>query len=135
MPPDTAVARADSAALAPPAAPPAGLFPTVPIATESPVRHTWSYVAMGSGVVLVGASFLLAHQANDAYAAYLRETDPTQIETLFDRTVLLDRSSSGALLLGEALLCLGLYDRFLRKPTAAMAWWLEPGRCAVSYRF
>ena len=124
----TAAASADSTA-------PASPFPVVPIATETPGRYTWSYVAMGSGVALVAASFVLARRANDTYADYLQETDPNRIESLFDRTVWLDRSSSGSLLLGEALVCVGLYTRFLRKPPGPVAWRVEPARCAVSLRF
>ena len=35
---------------------------------------------IGSGAALVGGSFVLSQEADDAYAAYLRETDPAQIE-------------------------------------------------------
>lgn len=90
---------------------------------------------MGSGALLIGASFLLGHRANETYAAYRRETDPTQIERLFDRSVWLDRGSSGSLLLGESLLCVGLYSRFLRRPPGPLSWRIEPQRCAVSYCF
>jgi hypothetical protein len=110
-------------------------FERVPLSNGSGTPHTWSYAAMGTGVTLIGASFLLGHRANETYAAYLRETDPARIEVLFDRSVLLDRSSSGSLLLGESLLCLGLYGRFLRRPTGPLAWSLSPQRCAVSYRY
>lgn len=102
---------------------------------DSGGSHTWSYVAMGSGVALVSASFLLGRRANDTYDAYLRETDPSQIDHLFDRTVLYDRAASGSLLLGEALLCVGVYWRFLRRPQPRVSLMLGTERCAVSYRF
>ena len=110
-------------------------FERVPLSTGSGARYTWSYAAMGTGAALIGASFLLGHQANDSYAAYLRETDPSRIQELFDRAVWLDRGSSGSLLLGESLVCLGLYGRFLRRPSGPLAWSLSPQRCAVSYRY
>ena len=112
-------------------------FSQVPLGNETPTHYAWSYAAMGSGAVLVGGSFLLGHRANDTYDAYLRETDPSQIERLFDRSVWYDRGSSGSLLAGEALLCLGLYGRFLHRPQAraSLAWQIEPGRCAFRYRF
>src|SRR5204862_178311 len=86
------------------------------------------------GVGLIGASFALGSKANATYDAYLRETDPAEIDALYDRTVWLDRSSSGSLLLGEVLVCLGLYGRFLSHPLNAMAWRLEPGRRAAHCR-
>jgi hypothetical protein len=110
-------------------------FEQIPLATNYGSRHTLSNLAIIGGVALIGASFALGNAANDAYDAYLRETDPGQIDELYDRTVALDRGSSGSLLLGEALVCLGLYGRFLSHPTNALAWRLEPGRCALSYRF
>jgi hypothetical protein len=97
--------------------------------------NTWAYVALGSGAALVGASFLLGQRANDTYDAYLHETDPDQIDRLYDRTVLYDRGASGSLLAGEGLLCFGLYWRFLRHPPPRVALMVEAGRCAVSYRF
>ena len=102
---------------------------------ETRRSHTWSYVAMGSGAAMVGASFLMGRRANDSYEAYLRETDPSRIDELFDRTVLYDRAASGSLLLGEALLCVGVYWRFLRRPTPSVSLLLGTERCAVSYRF
>ena len=110
-------------------------FERVAISSESGGRYTWSYAAIGTGVALIGTSFLLGRRANDSYAAYLRETDPSQIERFFDRSVWLDRGSSSSLLIGESLLCVGLYGRFLRRPTSPVAWRIEPQRCVVSYRF
>jgi hypothetical protein len=53
---------------------------------------------------------------------------------LYDRTVLRPRRERNSLL-GEALVCVGLYGRFLRHPpNAVMAFRLEPDD-AVSYRF
>jgi hypothetical protein len=125
------------AAVAPaPSAPPAGKpFQQIPLATNYGTSHALSNLAILGGVALIGASFALGSKANATYDAYLRETDPAEIDELYDRTVWLDRSSSGSLLLGEVLVCLGLYGRFLSHPLNAMAWRLEPGRCALSYRF
>ena len=146
MTPDTllqAPATTDStrkAAAQPAAAPPAGKagkpFEQIPLATNYGESHMGSNLAIAGGVALIGVSFVLGHEATNTYDAYLRETDPQQIDELYDRTVLLDRGASGTLLLGEALVCVGLYGRFLRHPpNAVMAFRLEPGRCAVSYRF
>lgn len=123
-----------------PGAPPSGKagkpFEQIPLATNYGESHMGSNLAIVGGAALIGVSFVLGHEANNTYDAYLRETDPQQIDELYDRTVLLDRGASGTLLLGEALVCVGLYSRFLRHPpNAVMAFRLEPGRCAVSYRF
>ena len=123
------------AAQAPSAHPAGHPFQQIPLATNYGSSHTLSNMAIIGGIGLIGASFALGSKANSTYDAYLRETDPAQIDELYDRTVWLDRSSSGSLLLGEVLVCLGLYGRFLSHPSNAMAWRLEPGRCALSYRF
>lgn len=138
--PATSDSTRKAAAQPAPGAPPAGKagkpFEQIPLATNYGESHMGSNLAIAGGVALIGVSFVLGHAANDTYDAYLRETDPQQIDELYDRTVLLDRGASGTLLLGEALVCAGLYGRFLRHPpNAVMAFRLEPGRCAVSYRF
>ena len=108
------------------------------VEVEAPPRHGhgWAYAAIGSGVVLVASSFLMTARANDAYASYLRETEPERIETLYDRAVLDDRLSSAALIGGELLIVGGLYLRFLG-PTVESRLSLAIGarRCALALRF
>lgn len=111
-------------------------FPEVVV--EQPPRrsHTLAYASLASSVVLIGGSFVLTQQADDAYDAYLRETDPGRIETYYDRAVLYDRVASGSLLAGELLLVTGIYLRFLRHPQdRRIQFALGPGRCALSLRF
>jgi hypothetical protein len=110
-------------------------FPEVPLPDAPRTSRAWSYGVLGTGVALISVSFLIADRADDAYQSYLKETEPGRIGSLFDRAVLYDRVSSGSLMAGEALLCLGLYWRFLRQPPPALGLTIEPERCAVSYRF
>jgi hypothetical protein len=96
----------------------------------------WAYLALASGVALIGGSFAISREADDTYAAYLRETDPAEIDRLYDRTVLYDRLASGSLAAGEILLVTGVYLRFI-KPSGETRLGLAvgPGRCAVSLRY
>jgi hypothetical protein len=111
-------------------------FPVVEVASQRPPKHRLAYVAMVTGAALVGGSFLLTHQANQAYDDYLRETDPQRIETFYDRADLYDRLSSTSLISGELLIVTGLYLRFLRPPrTSRLSWAVSPDRCALSLRF
>lgn len=105
------------------------------MAVATPVSHRGSYGLMGAGIALVGASFLLADRADDAYDDYRIETEPGRIESLYDRAVLYDRFSGGSLTAGEALLSFGLYWRFIRRPPQALGLAVGPARCVVSYRF
>lgn len=98
--------------------------------------HAWAYAALGGGVALVGGSLLFSRAADDAYDAYLHETDPGRIESHYDRAVLRDRFAVTSLLAGEALLVTGVYLRFLRHPRESrLRFALEPGRCALALRF
>ena len=111
-------------------------FPEVALPHPEPPSHRWAYVTLGTGALLVGGSFLLASRADDTYRSYLGATQLDQIERLYDRTVLYDRLATGTLVCGEALLATGIYLHFLRKPrTPAVTLILEPGRCALAYRF
>lgn len=111
-------------------------FPEVPLDTSPASSHTTAYVALGTGAALVGISFLLDRNADDAYAEYLAETDPARIEDAYRRTVLNDRLSSASLLTGEGLMVLGVYLRFLQRPVPGrVALVATPARCAVSFRF
>ena len=86
---------------------------------------------------LVAGSFPLAAEADRRYAAYLAETDVTQIDARYDATVRMDYLSSGALLAGEGLLVTSVWLRFLHPPHESnrLALEIEPTRCAVSLRF
>ena len=111
-------------------------FPEVPIVTEEPPPYLWAYVALGSGVALVGGSLVLSRRADQTYQDYLESTRPGRIESLYDRTVLYDRLATSSLVAGELLLGTGIYLRFVRRPRPArMTLDLGPGRCALAYRF
>jgi hypothetical protein len=111
-------------------------FPVVEVEAPRPPRHLLAYGAVIAGAAMVGGSFLLARQADDAYDDYLRETDPEQIETFYDRAELYDRFSSASLIGGELLIVTGVYLRFLRPSrTSRMSWSIGPDRCALSLRF
>ena len=111
-------------------------FPVVPI--EAPARrsHTWAYVTMAGGAGLIGMSFAFARRADEAYDAYLVSTDALVIDRLYDRAVRDDHLSQASVLCGEALLAVGLYVRFIRRPAGPrLSLALEPSRCALSFRF
>ena len=111
-------------------------FPVVPI--EKPVRHghAWAYVSLLGGAGLIGLSFTFARRADEAYEEYLVTTDVDQIEVLYDRAVRNDHISQGTLLTGEAMIAVGLYLRFVRRPAAGrLSLSVLPTRCAVSCRF
>ena len=111
-------------------------FPEVPIVTEEPPSYAWAYVALGSGVAMVGGSFMLSERADRSYQDYLASTQPGRIESLYDRTVMYDRVAGSALVAGELLLATGIYLRFVRRPRAArLSLDLGPQRCALAYRF
>jgi hypothetical protein len=111
-------------------------FPVVAVEAPRPERHWAAYAAWVTGAALVGGSFLLTERANSAYDDYLRETDPTKIEGLYDRAVMDDRLSSASLVGGELLIVTGLYLRFLRNPRSSrLALEIGPERCALALRF
>ena len=111
-------------------------FPVVPIETPAHRRHTWAYLSMVGGVGLMGLSFTISHRADDAYATYLVSTDQEQIQVLYDRAVHNDHLAQGSLLTGEALVVVGLYLRFIRRPAPSrVSVSLLPSRCTVSFRF
>ena len=95
--------------------------------------HTWAYVTLAGGAGLIGVSFAFERRADRAYDAYLTNTDPREIDKLYDRTVLNDRLSQASVLSGEALIAAGIYMRFIRHPTGSpLSFELRPSRCAVS---
>lgn len=111
-------------------------FAEVPLPAATHESHRLAYASLLTGVGLIGASFTLAHRAQDTYNDYLIATEPRRIQVLYDRTVLYDRFSSGSLLTGEALLVTGIYLRFLRSPAPQrVSVMLEAGACALSVRF
>ena len=111
-------------------------FPVVPLKETSPHPHRAAYLSIGSGILLTGASFLIAREADRTYSEYLNETDPDQISALYDHTVWLDHWSRGTLLAGQALLVTGLYLRFIRHPAAdRLSFVVAPNQCALVVRF
>jgi hypothetical protein len=117
-------------------APAAGAFEHIPLDSPRQHGHAWAYVSLAAGAGLVGASFAFSRHADRIYDDYLGTTDPAEIDRLYDRTVRFDRLSTGALLSGEALIALGLYLRFLRRPPEArLSFELGPERCAATWRF
>ena len=98
--------------------------------------HFWAYVALGSGVALVGGSFVCGQKADDAYAAYLRETDRTQIEHYYDQAVMFDKIASASLATGEILFVTGIYLRFIKQPRdTRLGLVVGPGRCGLSFHY
>jgi hypothetical protein len=121
-------ARAHALAAAP--------FPVVPVETPARHGHTRAYLTMAAGAGLVVASFGFAGRADDAYDSYLVATDAVAIERFYDRTTRYDRLSQGSLLCGEALIAVGLYLRFVRRPPGSrLSLSATPSRCSVAYRF
>lgn len=113
-----------------------GPFAEVPLSAAPRASYRTAYFSLAVGAGLIGASFTFSRRANDAYDRYLAASDPAQILIHFDETERYDRWSSASLLTGEALIATGLYLRFLRPPPSArLSLSLDPGRCAVSYRF
>jgi hypothetical protein len=127
-----------------------GPFEDVPIVAPPPRSLTLSYLTAAAGVGSIAASFVFAGRGNAAYDDYLVESDPAEIERLWDQTILNDRLSSGLLLGGEVLVASAIYLAFLRdvpssdaaplsaaaaKPRAPLALSVGPGRCALAWRF
>jgi hypothetical protein len=111
-------------------------FPVIPVEEKNPHPHRAAYVCIGSGLLLTGASFLIAREADQTYSEYQSETDPDRISELYDHTVWLDHWSRGTLLGGQALLITGLYLRFIRHPSAEkVSLLVAPDRCAFVVRF
>ncbi len=115
--------------------------PAPPFANGAEVRapegsHRAAYASMAVGATLVGLSFHLAHRADQVYEEYLDATEPSRIESLYDRAVRYDRWGRATLIGGEGMLALGLYLRFVRHPLPArMSLEAFPNRCALSVRF
>ena len=129
-----AISGFETAACAPAQA--AEPFVEVPLPAPQPQSHRLAYASLVTGAGLIGASFALAHRAQDTYSEYLLATDPQRISDLYDWTVRYDRLSSGSLLTGEALLVAGVYLRFLRPPLPQrLSLVLGTGACALSVRF
>ena len=107
-------------------------------------NYTKAYVAAGAGLALTGLSFWLAEEADQTYVDYESGSDPTQIQSDYDRTTRLDRLSAASLIAGQAGLALAVYWRFLHKPAGALVAprsasrfepLLYPGGVAVRFRF
>lgn len=114
----------------------ASAFVEVPLSEPPQRSHLLAYLTLAVGAGMVGGSFGLGQQANDAYENYLAATDPADITRTYERTVRYDRWSSAVLVTGEALVATAVYLRFLRRgENERVAVALSPGRCALSYRF
>jgi hypothetical protein len=121
-------ARAHAQAAAP--------FPEVPLPAPNQTSYGWAYASLAVGAGLIAASFPLKNAADRAYDDYLTETDPDQIEELYDQSRRYDVWAAAALIGGEVLLATGVYLRFMRGPKASrLELAAQPGRCAVSLRF
>jgi hypothetical protein len=111
-------------------------FPVVDTTPPPEPSHALSNACLAAGVLVIGSSFLFEHQADRAYDAYLVASDPGDITTLYDRTILYDRLSAGALIGGNVLIATGLYLRFVHHPPPErLRFALGPQRCSVTCVF
>ena len=125
-----------------PTAPP---FEVIPPRSNEGHSHRLAWGTAIAGVVLVGASFPLANEADRRYDAYLAETDVDQIEEQFQSTLRMDNYAKASLLVGEVLLATAVWMRFVhtshesRVTTAEsrerFTLHVRPGRCALALRF
>jgi hypothetical protein len=117
-------------------APAAVAFERLSLSPPPPRGHARAWLALGTGAVLVAASFPLADRADRRYAAYLAETDPARLDARFDAVRRADRVALGALVTGEALLLTGAWLRFVRRaPESRLTVAAGPDRCALTLRF
>jgi hypothetical protein len=112
-------------------------FEVIPRPAETHQSHRLFWFTAIVGVGLVASSFPLSHEADRRYAAYLGETDVSQIDARYDATTRMDYLASGALLVGEGLMVTAVWLRFLHAPPEGnrLAVEVEPTRCAVSLHF
>jgi hypothetical protein len=111
-------------------------FESVPIPVRPRQPHLAAYACFAAGAGLIAGSFTVAHRADREYGRYLAAETPEDIRARFAETGRLDRWSSGMLLGGEALVAAGITLRFLHRPSARpVAFVVEPGACAVRWRF
>ncbi len=125
-----------------PTAPP---FEVIPARSSDGHTHKLAWGTAIAGVVLVGASFPMAAEADRRYDAYLVETDVDQIEDRFQSTLKMDNYAKASLLVGEVLLATAVWMRFVRSPQASRATArmtperitldVRPDRCALALRF
>lgn len=111
-------------------------FPVVDTTPPPAPSHTLSNACLAAGVLMIGSSFLFEHQADQSYDSYLVAIEPDDITTLYDRTILYDRLSAGALIGGNVLIATGLYLRFVHHPPPErLRFALGPQRCSVTCVF
>ncbi len=126
--------------------PPATPFPRIQTEDKNSGPHKLALGTAIVGVVLVGASFPLAAEADRLYEEYLVETDVDQIEDSFQATLRMDNLAKASLLAGEVLLAAAVWMRFVHSPSSARVATVEPGepqlrldvrpdRCALALRF
>jgi hypothetical protein len=89
----------------------------LPRVEPPPPSHTRAYVALGAGIALAATSFVLSDRADRAYGRYLAASDPVEIAAAYDDARRFDRWSAGTLLAGTGALALGVYWRFIRRPS------------------
>jgi len=106
----------------PAASDPPTVFPRPEPPRES---HTRAYIAFAAGAALTVGSFALQRSADRAYDRYLVSTDPSDITSAYDEARRLDRWSAVTLLAGTGGLALGIYWRFIHRPSAARGATLE----------
>jgi hypothetical protein len=100
--------------------------PTVfPLPAPPRESHTRAYVAFAAGAALTVGSFALQRSADRAYDRYLVSTDPEGITSAYDEAHRLDRWSAVTLLAGTGGLALGVYWRFIHRPSAERGATLE----------
>jgi hypothetical protein len=114
----------------------AGPFPVVDTSPPPARSNALANTSIVTGVVLIGSSFVFEHQADRAYDAYLAASEPNDITTLYDRTVMYDRLSAATLIGGNVLLATGLFLRFVhRPPPERLGLSVGPNRCALTCAF
>jgi hypothetical protein len=111
-------------------------FEVIPRPAKDRTPHKAAWACAITGVGLIVASFPLTDRADDLYADYLTETDPTKVEDAYSATQRADRLASGSLLVGEGLVVTAVWLRFVRRshpPPASLL--ILPDRCAIRLRF
>ena len=118
------------------------------VVQKSPPPRVTHKLALGTavvGVLLVGASFPLASEADRLYEDYLGETDVEQIEDRFQATLRMDNLAKASLLAGELLLATAVWMRFVHSSndsrvatgerTERLRLEVRPDRCALALDF
>lgn len=126
-------------------APAASSFEVVTPPARDSRSHKLAWGTAIVGVVLVGASFPLAAEADHRYDVYLAESDVDQIESRYQSTLRMDNYAKASLLIGEALLATAVWMRFVhsapdtrvttRETPERLTLDVRPDRCALALHF